>query len=160
MTLVEAIKTALQYEVKVRDTYMNAAEKAVDATAKRVFKTLGDEEQGHVAYLESRLAEWNKTGHVMAAELGTVIPSRVAIEEGVRRLEGRMSSPDIGTELQMFSKALQLETETSSFYRRMVSEVKDHAELFGRFLETSDIARLKFALGYMLAVDFDHRVGR
>ena len=33
-------------------------------------------------------------------------------------------------------------------------------QLFGRFLEAFEIARLKVALGYMLTVDFDHRIRR
>jgi hypothetical protein len=33
-------------------------------------------------------------------------------------------------------------------------------QLFGRFLEAFEIARLKVALGYMLVVDFDHRIRR
>lgn len=138
MTLEEAIKTALEYEVKVRDTYLDAARTVTDPRGRNVFKVLGDEEQGHIAYLESRLSEWQKTGHITAERLETVVPSKDTIEDGVKRLQGQIGEPGGGYELQMLSKALQLEIETGAFYRKMVDEVEEHGELFARFLEIED----------------------
>jgi len=66
MTIEEAIKTAIVYEKKVHATYAAAAKRAEDATAKKVFLTLAEEEQGHVTYLESRLMEWQKEGQLRA----------------------------------------------------------------------------------------------
>ena len=99
MTLEKAIKTALEYENKVRDTYLEAARDATDAVAKRVFKVLGDEEQGHVDYLNGKLEEWRKTGKVTPERLGTVVPSQEAIEEGVAKLDGHMNKADLGSEI-------------------------------------------------------------
>lgn len=53
MTVEEAIKTALEYEVKVRDSYLGAIDNIKDATGQHVFKVLGEEEQGHVDYLNN-----------------------------------------------------------------------------------------------------------
>ena len=64
MTIEEAIKTAIEFEKKVHALYQAAAEGAGDAIAKKVFATLAEEEQGHVAYLQSRLAEWQKEGRL------------------------------------------------------------------------------------------------
>ncbi len=138
MTLEQAIKTALEYENKVRDTYLDAASAATDGAATRVFKALGDEEQGHVDYLNSRLEEWKKTGRVTLEQLDTVVPSRSAIEEGVKRLHGHMTRPAIATELEMLSKALRLEIETGEFYRKMVSQLGEDGVLFARFLEIEE----------------------
>jgi len=55
MTLEKAIKTALEYENKVCDTYVEFADKVTDPEGKRVFEVLGREEQEHIDYLESRL---------------------------------------------------------------------------------------------------------
>ena len=52
MTLEKAIKTALEYENKVRDTYVEFAVKVTDPEGKRVFEVLGREEQEHIDYLE------------------------------------------------------------------------------------------------------------
>jgi rubrerythrin len=135
MTLEEAIKTAIDYETKVRDAYLNSVDRIADETGQRVFVMLGNEEQGHLDYLNARLAEWQKTGHVSQATLETVVPAREVIDEGVRRLDDHLSERDFGTEREMLRKALFLEQETSDFYRRMVDELKDEGVMFERFLE-------------------------
>ena len=51
MTLEDAIVLAIEYETRVRDSYVEAAAAADSEVGKKIFKTLGDEEQGHVDYL-------------------------------------------------------------------------------------------------------------
>lgn len=135
MTLEEAILMALAYETKVRDAYMDAAEKAGDKVGRKVFETLGNEEQGHIDYLQSRLDEWKATGKIRAEELATVIPPGHVIEAGVSKLDRQMSKADRGSEVESLSKALQLEKETSEFYQNMVNELKEEGEVFARFME-------------------------
>jgi rubrerythrin len=138
MTIEEAIKTAIDYETKVRDAYLNSVKDIADETGRRVFQMLGEEEQGHLDYLEARLAEWQKTGKIIPAKLQTVVPSRDVIDKGVKRLDDHLSERDYGTEREMLRKALFLEQETSDFYRRMVAEMKADGELFQRFLEIEE----------------------
>jgi rubrerythrin len=138
MTLEEAIKTAIDYEIKVRDSYLNGAEKIGDPTGRRVFEVLGKEEQGHVDYLQAKLAEWRKNGKVKAEKLSTVVPAKKVIERGVQKLDAHLSTRDYGTELEMLRKALAMEIETSEFYRKMVTELETDGELFARFLEIEE----------------------
>ena len=84
MNLEKALKTAIEYENKVRDTYQEAAEKATSDTGKRVFNVLFNEEQGHIDYLNSRLEQWQEKGKITVEKLDTAIPSRAAIDEAVR----------------------------------------------------------------------------
>ncbi len=135
MTLEKAIKTAIDYEIKVRDTYVKGAGRISDPTGRRVFEVLGKEEQGHVDYLQAKLAEWQKNGQVKAEKLGTVVPAKKVIDRGVRKLDAHLSTRDYGTEMEMLRKALAMEIETSEFYRQMVTELKKDGELFARFLE-------------------------
>jgi rubrerythrin len=135
MTLEEAILMALEYEKKVRDAYVQAAEKAGDQIGRKVFETLGKEEQGHIDYLQSRLDEWKKTGKVQAEDLGTVVPPQHVIDAGVSKLDQQMSRADRGSEVESLSKALQLEKETSNFYQNMVNELQEEGEVFARFME-------------------------
>jgi len=135
MEVEKALKTAIEYEIKVRDAYYDAAEKSKDDTGRRIFKVLGDEEQGHVAYLNSKLSEWQKTGKALPEKLETVVPSPKTIQDGVQKLNHHLSRSDRGTEKELLSKALQLETETSNFYQRMVDEMGPDGDLFERFLE-------------------------
>ena len=138
MTLEQAIKTAIDYEIKVRDAYLTSAGKITDQTGRRVFEVLGKEEQGHVDYLQAKLAEWQRTGRAKAGKLETVVPAKRVIEAGVRKLDAHLGARDYGTELEMLRKALALEQETSNFYRKMVTQMKQDGELFGRFLEIEE----------------------
>ena len=135
MTIEEAIKTAIEYEIKVESVYREAMEKAPDDIGKRVFRVLADEERDHVAYLKVKLDEWQKTGKATPEALKTAIPTKEKIEEGIGKLEKRMSTEDRGVELDMLKKAFEVEKETGDFYKRMVSELPPEGKkLFSGFL--------------------------
>ena len=40
--------------------------------------------------------------------------------------------------MELLSKALQMEIDTSNFYKRMVEEMGEEGELFARFLEIEE----------------------
>jgi rubrerythrin len=136
VTIEQAIKTGIEFELQVRHVYSEAAKKFKDPVARKIFGVLADEEDRHVQYLESRLDEWEKTGKVTAAALETVIPSEAAIEDAMGKLEKRMSVQDFGVELDMLKKALALEIEATDFFKQMVAELKaEEQALFSRFVE-------------------------
>ncbi|OGD14401.1 MAG: hypothetical protein A2V76_05360 [Candidatus Aminicenantes bacterium RBG_16_63_14] len=136
MNVEEAIQTAIQYEKRVVQVYEEAARASGDQTGKKIFGVLVKEEQQHVAYLESRLSEWKATGHVTAAALGTVVPSRARIDEGVRTLQSRVARKAPEAEMRLLKRALDVEVETSAFYARVVRELPPEGrELFERFVE-------------------------
>ncbi len=136
MTIEQAIKTGIEYELEVRHVYSEAAKKFKDPVARKIFSVLADEEDRHVQYLESRLEEWTRTGAVTAAALDTAIPSREAIDGALGKLSKRMAEQDFGVELDMLKKALALEIEATEFFKRMVAELKDEErKLFARFVE-------------------------
>ncbi|MCK4302402.1 MAG: hypothetical protein KAW91_06485 [candidate division Zixibacteria bacterium] len=138
MTLEEAIKTAIQYETRVRDAYLDSIDNIADETGRRVFEVLGNEEQGHIDHLASLLAQWKRSGKVSPSKLKSVVPAREMIEEGMKKLDEHLSTRDYGTEREMLKKALAMEQETASFYRRMVRELKEEGGLFARFLEIEE----------------------
>ncbi|GBC62714.1 rubrerythrin [Desulfonema ishimotonii] len=136
MTLEEAIRTAIGYEKKIRDLYQAAAESADDPVGRHVFQMLADDEQNHVAYLESRLAQWEKDGKISLETLEKTLPSAETVRSALEKLEERMDKEDRKDEKQMLSKALQTEVETSNFYQKMVAELSgDGQKMFARFLE-------------------------
>jgi rubrerythrin len=138
MTLEQAIKTAIEFETKARDAYLQNLEEIADSVGRAVFEVLGEEEQAHVDFLESKLVEWEKSGHLSPTKLESVVPAKEAIEAGVKTLDGHLQERDYGTEREMLRKALVMEQETTDFYRRMVGEIKDGQELFQRFLEIEE----------------------
>jgi rubrerythrin len=136
MTIEEAIKTAIQYEKRVVQVYEEATRSSEDETGKKIFSALVKEEQQHVGYLESRLTEWKATGRVTAASLGTVVPSRERIDEGIRTLQGRVARKAPEAEMRLLKRALDIELETSAFYDRVVKELPPEGRaLFERFVE-------------------------
>ncbi|MFH2035371.1 MAG: ferritin family protein [Candidatus Zixiibacteriota bacterium] len=138
MTFEEAVKTAIEYEEKVRDAYLNNLDDIKDPAGRRVFEMLGREEQGHIDFLETKLEEWKENGKLAPSVLKTVVPARKKIEEGVKRLEFHKAKNDFSTELEMVKKALVLEQETSDFYRKMANELGKEGHLFAQFLEIED----------------------
>lgn len=136
MTIEQAIKTGIEFELQVRHVYSEAAKKFKDPVARKIFGVLADEEDRHVQYLESRLDEWEKTGKVTAAALETVIPSQEAIDGAMGKLTRRMAVQDFGVELEMLKKALALEIDATKFFVRMVEELEhEERKLFSRFVE-------------------------
>jgi rubrerythrin len=140
ISLDEAIKTALEFENKVLKVYQDAEKNAVDPVGRKVFQQLAKEEEGHVAYLESRLSEWRKSGHIALEELRTAVPDKERIAEGRKRLAKPMrGKPTSPTEVEYLQRALAAERETSAFYRKMVSELaEERRKLFARFLEIEE----------------------
>jgi rubrerythrin len=139
MTVEEAIRTAMEYEARVRDVYAAAAAEATEPAAKRVLGVLSREEQGHLDYLADRMREWTATGKVTAAALATAIPSAARIEAARKGLGERMalSEDEKASALAMLRKAEAAERATAAFYQKVVGELPTEAAkvLFARFVE-------------------------
>jgi rubrerythrin len=158
MTVEEAINTAIEYETRVRDVYAGAVERTTDPVGKRIFKVLAGEEQHHLEYLQAKLDQWRTTGKVTAEGLKTSIPSKEVLEAGVKRLETHLSTQDRGVaELQILKRALEVESETGSFYKKMVRELPaEGQELFSRFVEIEEghLAIVQAELDYASGTGF------
>lgn len=135
MTIEEAIKTAIEYETRVREAYVEALEDATNSIAQRIFRLLADEENRHVTYLESKLSEWVVRQRLTLDDLETALPSPEAIEREVSKLEKQLNVEPDQKELEILQKVKSVELETSNFYKRMVSELpQEGQELFSRFV--------------------------
>lgn len=152
MIIEKAINTAITYETKIRDLYRQLADQTDNPVAERLFSTLGDDEQNHLAYLEDRLRQWRETGKITAEKLETGVPSAALITREIGKIKPRLAQNDLKDEKQMLSQALHLEIETSRFYKQMVSELTDEGrEMFARFvaLEDDHIGIVQAQLDYL-----------
>lgn len=152
MTIEEAIKTAIAYEIRIRDVYLEAVAAVDDAVGKRIFETLGQDEQHHIEYLEHKLAQFQQTGAVQSEKLESAIPDQESIQQEADKIKNLTDKDFLGIKQQMLSKALQVEIETSDFYQKMVNELPAEARpLFERFLEIENnhIQAVQFELDYM-----------
>lgn len=136
MDIEQAIKTAIEYEIRVRETYVEALDGHLDPAGKRVFKLLADEEDGHVRYLKGKLDAWLREGVLSSDDLETALPSVEAIQSEVEKLSAVLEKEDRGREIAMLENARQVEIETSDFYIRMTKELPPKGQnFFRRFLE-------------------------
>ncbi|MBT8366218.1 MAG: hypothetical protein KJP23_16075 [Deltaproteobacteria bacterium] len=152
MTLEEAIKTAIEYETKIRDVYQEAEAAVDDESGKRIFQALGNDEQQHIDYLRNTLEQLKNTGRIDPGKLESAIPSRETIKQEAAKVESLVAKDFHGVRQQMLSKALKVEIETSDFYQKMVDELPAEGKaLFARFLEIENnhINAVRFELDYM-----------
>ncbi len=140
MKLQEAITVAIDFEKKVRDHYLRGAKEISDPQGKKVFATLGGEEQGHVDYLEHCLSEWKSTGKVPNVALRSKLPKgKKWIEAEKRKLGAKEKRAATKTELDALKTALKHEHDADDFYHRLVSELAPADQtLFTKFLEIED----------------------
>ena len=153
MTIEEAIKTALEYETKVRDIYKEAADKVSDPAGQRILTMLRDDEENHIHYLKSRLKLWKKTGTLSVEKLSTIIPPPAVIQKETEKVASHMPQVLKTGEKEILSRALKAEIETSNFYQQMVDEMSGEGQqMFARFLEIEEghIAAVQFELDYVM----------
>ncbi|HPQ41659.1 MAG TPA: ferritin family protein [bacterium] len=141
MTLEEAIRTAIEFEVNVRNVYRDAVRKIADEGGRKVLQTLAAEEQDHVDYLTERLREWKDAGQIKVTAIPRSLPSPETIQRGIETLQEKITAPagqvaDRESDLRMLERALEVEKRTSAFYERMVRELPPESRgMFERFLE-------------------------
>lgn len=141
MNLQEAIVVALDFEKKVRDHYLRGAKTIEDPQGRKVFATLGKEEQGHVDYLEHCLGEWKKTGRVPRTTLKSILPKGLKWIEEERKKLGARKDKRVATanEIDVLKTALQFEKDADAFYHKLVAELPEgDRPLFEGFLGIED----------------------
>jgi rubrerythrin len=156
-TLEEAIANAIDYETRIRDLYREAVDGTPDPKGKQVFQALADDEQRHIDYLEAKRSQWQAEGRITVESLTSLIPTPDRLSGDLEGLKKTMAGEDRRDEKRMLSKALQVEVETSAFYRAMVDQMEGDARtMFARFLEIEDghIAAVQAELDYISHTGF------
>ncbi len=139
MNIEEAIKTAIDYEERVTDVYQKYAEKFESEIGKKIFTTLGKEEEDHVTYLKAKQAELEKSGTISFDKVDSVIPDPKILKANIKNLKKIARQPNIDDEVKYFQKALDMEIETSNFYKDMVSQLPSEFQpIFQRFVEIEE----------------------
>ena len=136
MNVETAIATAIEYENRVRDVYLDAAGQVEDPVGKGVLNVLAREEQNHVDYLNKVLVEWRASGQLLTERLETVIPPGGPVDKNVAGLKAKLADRERDSELTLLRQVLEVETETTTYYQSMVDQLpSDVQPLFARFLE-------------------------
>jgi rubrerythrin len=139
MSIEETFATALAYETKIRDQYVEAARAALIPEARAFYEILGRDEDSHVAYIKHKLEQWHSTGSIDASGLTSLLPPAADLRAAISRAEASFSAIPEGGQLAALQNALRAEEETSAFYRSMVGTLPDGArQVFARLLEIED----------------------
>jgi rubrerythrin len=157
MQLEKAITSALEFENRIRDLYLEAVSRTENSAGKKIFQSLADDEQRHVDYLQSRLDEWRRQGRITIEALESIVPDKAAIRREAAALQSKIREDDRGLKQQMLSQALATEIETSRFYKELVDRVADeYRPMFARFLEIEDnhIEMVQFELDHLTHTGF------
>lgn len=139
MIIETALKTAIEYETRVRDIYQDAANRSKDERGRRIFEVLAEEEQGHVDYIAHRLEQWMRDKRLTADDLKTAVPHAELRAEPAEQIRKVLAPEVTEQELDLLRQALAAESETSEFYARMVAELPAEGRaFFARFVEIEE----------------------
>ncbi len=139
MRLDEAILTAIEYETRIRDHYLSSVDRIRNTAGRRIFEVLAGEEQGHIDYLLACLGRWRRDGVIGSIALPSALPSASELAKDLGPVEGLVPDPVLDDERQILNVALNMERETSDYYRRLVARLDgEHREFFARFIEIED----------------------
>jgi rubrerythrin len=117
----------LKYETTVRDTYKQAAQATQDPLGHKLFDILAQEEQEHLDYLQYKLQEWKEKNTLTPGTLQTNIPAKEKLQN---LLEDKQPSHNPDKDVGWLRQAIQVEKETSDFYKRMVEELDSVGQRF------------------------------
>jgi len=125
MKTEEIFTEALEYEKKIRDLYLSAVQKIDDKRGKDLFKALADDEQSHVDFLEYSLDKLKNKDEVDAGLLESKIPSVKNLNQNIERMKEKIPRHMLGDVKRVLNSALNLETETSRFYRESCEKAEE-----------------------------------
>lgn len=136
MQIEEAIRTAIKYEEKVRDVYLDALKEARTPMSEKVYRLMAREEEDHVKFLTARLEKWLLEERLDLGDLDTALPAVDKIRAAVSTLEKKADARGTDAEIQVLERALEVEKETSAFYEELVASLPTEAKkFFERFLD-------------------------
>ena len=151
MDSITIFKEALKYEKKIRDLYSSAVEIIDDERGKQIFKTLADEEQSHVDFLEHGIETLKDKGSVSLKAFKTTIPDTEDMLKNIESMKITIPEQMLGDVKRVLSSALKLEVETTHYYQKAFESAEgDIKEVLERFIiiEQRHTDVVRFELDY------------
>ncbi len=114
----KVLATALEFEKKIRDLYRSGEAIVDDERGRSIFRELADEEQSHIDFLENSLILLKNGDTIDPDKITTTIPDIKALQGKVEGMKNRIPDKMLGDIKRVLSSALQLEIETTEFYKQ------------------------------------------
>ena len=139
MDSITIFTTAMQYEERIRDLYRSAAASVDDERGQFIFNALGDDEQGHVDFLQYSLEQLRAHKSIDKSRLQTAIPAIDQINANIDKMKAEIPERMLGDVRTVLNSALKMEKETSAFYREARAKCDGTIrEILTKFLEIED----------------------
>lgn len=136
MDSITTFTTALEFEKKIRDLYLTAVSIVDDDRGKAIFKTLANEEQSHIDFLEHGIGVLKAHGKISYDQLKSVIPDTATIQDNIAAMRIEIPERMLGDIKNVLSSALKLEIETTEFYQQAFDTTEgDIQKILGKFVE-------------------------
>jgi len=136
MDSISIFTTAVEFEKKIRDLYLEAVSMIDDKRGQAIFQTLADEEQSHIAFLEYSIDTLQKNKKISPDQLKTTIPDNEAIKKNIAAMKSRIPEHMLGDIKKVLSSALKMEIDTTEYYRKAFNATEgDIQAVLGKFVE-------------------------
>lgn len=139
MDSISIFTTAMEYEEKIRDLYLEAVVMIDDERGKGIFKALAEDEQSHVDFLNYSLEQLRANNAIDINRLQTAIPARKLIDDNIEKMKAEIPKHMLGDIKTVLNSALKLEKETSAFYKDSRDKSEGAIkEVLNRFFEIEE----------------------
>lgn len=136
MDSIAIFTTALEFEKKIRDLYTTAVTIIDDERGKAIFRTLANEEQSHIDFLEHSIVTLKNNGAVSSDQLKTSIPNTDVILKDIEAMKIKIPEHMLGDIKQVLNNALKLEIETTEYYQKAFDSTEGEIQvILGKFVE-------------------------
>ena len=148
MDSVAIFTTALQFEKKIRDLYRSAESIVDDERGKKIFRSLADEEQSHIDFLEDSLKALEKNGIINPDRLSTAVPDVAILGDKIDSMKSSIPERMLGDVKSVLNSALKMEIETTEYYQDAFNKTEgDVQKVMAKFVEIeqrhTDVVRLE-----------------
>jgi len=135
---MKILKTAIEIEEHGEATFLRLAKETQDATGKRMFERLADDEKEHKRILMEQMSAITKDGSWRSIHIPKTVVEKVA--PTVRAKQQRTKGEAALGEIDALNTALDLERKASDFFREKAKQIDapEAKALFIRLAEWED----------------------
>ena len=134
MDFRQALETAAALEREIRNIYKEASAQTDDPAGKRVLNLMAEEEDGHLKYIESKLAALDGAGSAPGPLPENLLPDLAALSPETDGASPRPTPKQ--AELSILARIRDAEAKTADFYKGVLSTLPEADQpLFRRFAE-------------------------
>ena len=130
MNIEEALLKAIEFENGIYAVYGEALANATNPIAIKIYEMMQEEEEGHIAYLESKLEIWRAENTLEGGDLDTSVPDVSGEPVLTRGLPKGDDHLDPSSELGVLARVYKAESETAAFYVDMVAQLPEEGQAF------------------------------